>query len=796
MRAVITKAAGDLRRRRLQTAVLAVVLFLASGAGTLALNILVAANEPFQRAFAAANGAHLAVDFRQAVEAERAAATKTRPGVAASAGPWTVVVGGVGRGRGGILEGQTLLGRSDPLGPVDRIAIADGRWWRTDDEAVVSWDTAQILDLRVGDRLLVYHGAAHGDKLGGGQVRIEPGSEPQPRDPVAQLTVVGIARSVSAPDDAAWVSPAVVDAAADGGPNLRMLYRLDGAPSAADLTATVGAFAADLPTGAIADTSTYLETRAGVEDTARLYVPILLAFSVFALLAAAFTIANVVSGIVLTSYREIGVMKAIGFTPAQVTAILEAQALVPALVGAMAGVAAGSVASVSTVERLIESFGLPASFGVSWPVIVGVVATCVIIAALAAAVPAIQAGRLSAARAIATGAAPSRRASAARLRQLAQRLPVALPARLGLTAGAAHPGRSLMTLGAVLVGVAAATFALGVNLSLIRIVDQIDRATASPVRAELFDQTADPAAVTAAIAGNPATSSFVSIGDSTVSLPVVGEALFVGYDGDFGQTGFEMISGRVPSSLGEAAAGTNFFRRSGLSVGDTVEIAHGTRSMTVTLVGELFDTESTEQLFLRGLLEDVRSLDPAATVSKWEIRPGPSVPGDRYADWLSQTTAGAVGAYTLDDSTQDEEFLLFLSVVALLGVVLVSISFGGVFNTVLLETRQRAREMAVLKAIGMAPRQVVALVVASVVPIGLVAGLLGVPIGLAFQRGVLSYMGETFANTNIPESSFDVFGSALLAVLALGGLAIAAVGAWLPAQRAARATIAPVLQAE
>jgi putative ABC transport system permease protein len=353
-----------------------------------------------------------------------------------------------------------------------------------------------------------------------------------------------------------------------------------------------------------------------------------------------------------------------------------------------------------------------------------------------------------------------------------------------------------MTLGAVLVGVAAATFALGVNLSLIRIVDQIDRATASPVRAELFDQTADPAAVTAAIAGNPATSSFVSIGDSTVSLPVVGEALFVGYDGDFGQTGFEMISGRVPSSPGEAAAGTNFFRRSGLSVGDTVEIAHGTRSMTVTLVGELFDTESTEQLFLRGLLEDVRSLDPAATVSKWEIRPGPSVPADRYADWLSQTTAGAVGAYTLDDSTQDEEFLLFLSVVALLGVVLVSISFGGVFNTVLLETRQRAREMAVLKAIGMAPRQVVALVVASVVPIGLVAGLLGVPIGLAFQRGVLSYMGETFANTNIPESSFDVFGSALLAVLALGGLAIAAVGAWLPAQRAARATIAPVLQAE
>lgn len=57
-------------------------------------------------------------------------------------------------------------------------------------------------------------------------------------------------------------------------------------------------------------------------------------------------------------------------------------------------------------------------------------------------------------------------------------------------------------------------------------------------------------------------------------------------------------------------------------------------------------------------------------------------------------------------------------------------------------------------------------------------------------------MGETFANTNIPERSFDVFGPGLLALLGLGGLAIAVVGAWVPAQRAARARIAPVLQAE
>jgi putative ABC transport system permease protein len=119
-----------------------------------------------------------------------------------------------------------------------------------------------------------------------------------------------------------------------------------------------------------------------------------------------------------------------------------------------------------------------------------------------------------------------------------------------------------------------------------------------------------------------------------------------------------------------------------------------------------------------------------------------------------------------------------------------------VFNTVLLETRQRTRELAILKAIGLAPRQVIAMVVASIVPLGLVAGLLGVPIGIAAQHVVLTYMGQVAAKTAVPASTFDVFAPVALLGLCLAGLAIGAVGAYLPAVRAARERIAPVLQAE
>src|SRR6476469_3728613 len=90
MGAVAAKTVADLRRRRLQTVVLATVLFLAAGAATLALSILVETNEPFDTAFANANGAHLVIDYDGATSDAALARTATAAGVTASAGPWPV----------------------------------------------------------------------------------------------------------------------------------------------------------------------------------------------------------------------------------------------------------------------------------------------------------------------------------------------------------------------------------------------------------------------------------------------------------------------------------------------------------------------------------------------------------------------------------------------------------------------------------------------------------------------------------------------------------------------------------
>jgi putative ABC transport system permease protein len=805
MGAVTSKTVADLRRRRLQTTVLAVVLFLGASAATLALSILVETNEPFDHAFATANGAHLVIDYDAAISATQLAGTKGASGVTASAGPWPVTRAGVA-GKHDLIGNQVVSGRPTSDDAIDRVTITAGRWWQAPGEIVLDQDTAARLRTEIGGSVPLYVQPAFGGKgaepaAPGGPTLVPPRQDQSAaqREPALTLTVVGIAASVSTPDVAAWMSPADLEALSpDAKPAQEMLYRVDPSSTAVDLAAALGRITSSLPADAVVASTTYLEAKADVNTIAQLYVPILLAFSVFALLAAAFTIANVVSGIVLTSYRDIGVMKAIGFTPLQVTATLVAQILVPVTIGAVAGVIVGTVLSQPVVKRTAQSFGLPAAFTLAPSVIVLVLVVSIAVALLAAVAPAVDAGRLSPVAAITRGTAPSRHGDGGRLRRVGLRLPIAVPARVGVAAGVAHPIRATMTLGALLVGVAAVTFAVGMNLSLLRVMDMLDRGVTSPVRVELMDPSASPAGLTATIAAQPGTGRSVALGGVTGSARGLPSIRFVGYDGDASWIGYELIAGRWFTGAGEVVAPTAVFTQTGLHLGDTIDVSSGGRSVSLRLVGEIFDTvdESPDHVVLRGAWADLAVLDPGAGPTGWEVQPASGTSPATYAASLRTATSGQVAVDVFSDRGVDTSFALFLSVITFMGFLLVVISLGGVFDTVVLETRQRTREMAVLKALGMAPRQVVVMVISSVVPIALLAGLIGVPLGVVFQRAVLAYMGQVAAGTRVPESAMAVFVPAAIIGLGLTGLAIAAAGAYLPAQRAARARIAPVLQAE
>jgi putative ABC transport system permease protein len=116
----------------------------------------------------------------------------------------------------------------------------------------------------------------------------------------------------------------------------------------------------------------------------------------------------------------------------------------------------------------------------------------------------------------------------------------------------------------------------------------------------------------------------------------------------------------------------------------------------------------------------------------------------------------------------------------------------GVLNTVLLHTRERVHDLGISRAVGMTPRQTIAMVVCWVAGTGLAAGLVAVPAGIAVHRYVLPVMAHAAA-TNVPASYVAVYSAP---ELALAGPVIAVTGALLPAGWAARSAAATALHAE
>jgi putative ABC transport system permease protein len=787
--AVAVAARGGVTRRRATTVVISVVVLVSTAACVLALGLIVDSRSPFDTAFAAQRGAHLAVtvDTSRATPAQLRA-TGRLPGVTALSGPFgevtvnPVVKGGPGGG-GYSAPPLTLVGRPSPGGPLDHLTLIHGRWPQRPGELVLSADS---FGLPLGAKI-----TAHG----------VPGS------PV--LTLVGVANSVGQTADG-WVLPAEVAALrAPGSPaNAQLLYRFASAGTASALRADVRALSASLPRRTVVATQSYLAVRQQQDTGIAPVVPFVVAFGIIGLVLSVLIVVNVVSGAVVAGFRRIGVLKSIGFTPGQVVAAYAAQVAVPALAGCVAGVVVGNVLAVPVLSQTANVYQVGALAVPAWVDVTVPVAMCCL-AGLAAIAPAIRAGRLSAVQAIATGRAPLQGRGYAAHRLLA-RLRLPRPVTIGLAAPFARPARTAVTLAAVLLGATAVTFAAGLTGSLNRVVVGQSHSQAEPVQVYLpsgpsgqvkNSGPAGPAlppvaaqerAIEAALRAQPATLRYVAEADERVSVAgLTGQVDVTAFRGNAQWTGYDMISGHWYTGPGQAVVPTNFLTVTGTAVGDTVTVEYAGHQIPVRITGEVFDTSN------RGLdiLTDWRTLaaaNPRLITPVYDVGLRPGTDPHAYAAAIGRAL-GSASAVSLN--TNDLFFLTLTALIALLTLLLAVVAGLGVLNTVLLHTRERVHDLGIFKAVGMTPRQTITMVICWVAGTGLAAGLVAVPAGMAIHRYVLPVMAHAGA-TNVPASYISVYSAPELALLALAGLVIAVAGALLPAGWAARSTAATALRAE
>ncbi|MFC9132376.1 ABC transporter permease [Streptomyces sp. NPDC057099] len=772
-------------RRRVQTLVIGLATMMAVAASVLGGTLLVVSGAPFDDAFAEQHGAHLSVEFDAGkVSAGQLAKSKDAEAVSGAAGPFrtaTVTPRSDGAGPGWPM---TVVGRGDPGRDVDEVALLDGRWPTRSGEIVLSAHASLIPTM--------------GMKVAFPDL---------PGDPA--LTVVGVARSVTQTADA-WVVPSQMPAlTAPGSGGYQMLYRFADADAAARITAGGKAVTQGLPPEAAVGEQSWLTVKKNAERDTALYVPFLIAFGALGLVMSVLIVGNIVASAVGTGTRRIGILKAVGFTPAQVVRAYVGQALIPAAAGTALGVLAGHLLAVPVLAETEEVYGtssLAIAPGVDLAVIAGVLG---LVAATAWA-SAWRAGRLRTVDALAVG----RTASAGRGRwaaRLAGRLPLPQPVALGLARPFARPARALAMGTAILFGAVAVTFTVGMGASLGQVMkakahDAADVVVPAPLpdfgpQGPDAERQPEPdpaavAAVAAAVKASAGTGEYYRAATVRATVSgLTGTVDVIAFTGDASWGGYTMVSGRWIDRPGEAVVPTPFLAATGTRVGDTVTLNGLAEPVTVRIVGEVLDPRNDGmQVFTDASTLGAARPDLTETSHHIAVASGTSVTG--YVDALNKDLAplGATAqAGGLDAGSDMVVTLNALSMI--LTLMLVAVAALGVLNGVLLDTRERVREIGVHKALGMTPRQTVAMVLTSVVVTGLVAGALGVPLGVTLHGWVLPAMGDS-VGLRLPESVLAVYSGTELLPLALGGLLIATLGALLPAGWAARARTATALRTE
>jgi putative ABC transport system permease protein len=769
MSAVWRASRAAVKRRRLQTFVIGLVVLCSTTTILLALGLLAAASGPFEKAYAEQRGAHTVATFDTTkVSQEQLARTARQPGVEAAAGPFGQAVVDIPKDwlwmAGGTL---TVVGRADPAGPVDRIELLEGHWATAPGEIVVNWSVQ----------------GSPGPELLGSKLE-NPGGP--------TLTVVGFAASMSK-SASAWVSPEQMAALHPS--SAQMLYRFTDSSTEAQLSAGLAGATAGLPEESLTGAQTYLALKQAFSALADSYLPFMTLFGILGLLVSTLIVGNVVSGAVVSGYRHIGVLKALGFTPNQVVAVYLTMLSVPAVVGCVLGTLAGNALAGPILKVAFTGIDVGrASVGdigrwVSVVCLVGMPALVL----LAALVPALRAHRLPAAQAISAGGAP-RTGRGLRVQRMlgATRLP--RPVSLGLGQPFARPGRTLLTMAAIVLGVTTVTLSTGLTSTMVafgnvgregggaRIQVGTGRAGNDPTPPQLSDPQIEERLRSLPGAAGVRARALAQASMTGQTQPVFADF----YRGDDSSYAHVIVKGRAPAAAGEIVAGPSFLTQRGLKVGDWVTLELNGRQVSVSVVGQLIEGNARA---LEATWQTLAQLAPDAHATEYTVRLTPGADARAYAEAVEALDPGLRASVADSGNAGTTTVITFSTVFT---VLLTLVASFGVFNTVLLNTRERRRDLGMLKSIGMTPRQVVVMTVTSVAGLGAVGGLLGIPLGIVAHRLVVDNVGVV----DFPAHMKDVWHAPQLAAMLLAGVAIAVLGALVPARSAARMTIASVLHTE
>ena len=428
-------AFAGIRSRRAPSLLSVLVVGAVATALTIGLAVRTVADRPFERTFAATNGAHVTVESAEPGPLEE---IERRPGAIKSTGvlpvAWTAF------DRDGKRYGLRLVGLGDELPPVSTPLLSDGDL-PGPGEVALERSFAEFHHLGPGSTIETPGGPLRVSgtvvvSLGNAYPQTQPGTGFAPAATLAAVV----------PDRSDWTYVVGV--------------RLDDPDTTGEFLNRAG----DILAGGASSWHTWLDDRGEATAPAQVVSFIVSFYGALLLLASGAVLATLVGGRVVAQAREIGTLKATGVTPRQVAGVLLAEQLGLALAGLVLGSVAGVLLTplfTTKAASLLTASETPAFDSVRVLVVGVIVVASVTVFTI---VPGLHAARRTTVAALMGGTAGG--AHRSRLGRLADRAGLPLPATVGFRGAFTRRGRAILTVIALALTLTSVIATLGMEASL------------------------------------------------------------------------------------------------------------------------------------------------------------------------------------------------------------------------------------------------------------------------------------------------------------------------------------------
>jgi putative ABC transport system permease protein len=765
MRAMLRWIRSDLLAHPGQVIVEVLVVGGVLTALLLSATVLEGATNPWPGLFAQTNGAEI---WMHLAPGTKTSGLSQIAGVNI-AGPYTTAAASIVQGQ---VESAVELRVMKPkMPPVGRLVLRKGSWLSNSvrDGVVLEYSFAQAINATVDSMLVIR-------EAGGRAVRVP---------------VIGIAATSdqgfypSQTPGLAWVQQSLLNRIepADG-PTEELIGIQTSDP--AQTSSVVGRVEAELP-GLVWSVSTWAQVEQSMARGDPLLGLLLALFGLGALGGAVLVIATTTGGRVLAQLEDLAMLKTLGFTPAQITAMVVAEHAFVGLVGAALGVAAAWELTFPLL-RGIAAAVVPAAAPLPVPWIAVIAGSAEFLVVLAAAFPAWRAGRVSAVVAV------RRPLPAGHLSQLARlAMWLRLPPAIVLGARAAFVRRlpAALTVGGLGISMAVITIGLGVAAT----VDDLQRnpadigLVAATVTVSPGELTPDRAAqivasdrqvaryyrsvqVTAQLATGTTITTITTLGLGTSDQPYP----------------FHVIEGHIYSKPWQAVASQGLFDQLNLKLGQTEGMEINNIPVYVQIVGRIVEPEYNDPVLAYGL----NTLTRAGVLSlpvyySLVLRPG--VTASQASKYLLAVSGGRLGVTELTDPAK--QLGIIRPMLAGLIAVLALVGLASILTASVVGIGDQSRDVGALRAIGLTPRQVMASLISSTAALAVMAVAAGATAGLLVSTRLINVGAQHYGiGSGIGRPpSVEVMAVAIL--VAVTGATLTAV---VPARRVAAIPVGTMLR--